>query len=332
MDTLQALKLHTLKSSSTNWVLDFLKIEEIKKQYALDYGGEKEILSGKGVKVAVLDNGIIDSDQFDMDYVEVFDATSDEARNVWENIRYRPNTDKMECLAHTDLTGRIDNATDMMHGSDMAAYIGGKDGIAPQCDLLVINVYDIILKEHALPLAIYYAISKGAHIINISQVVSSSTTELDEAIKYAYLKNVPIMCSSGNSYSDDSLSIEYPAAFQKTYAIGGYTRELTLSPTGQRGRLLDLMGPSMEVPSLISGIKINSGTSIAAAVITGIITLFLNKFYYIKHRMPYYMELKEILLNQAIHPYGEIHDDEWGYGILHPKPLFEYFDTILTNT
>jgi hypothetical protein len=64
--------------------------------------------------------------------------------------------------------------------------------------------------------AIYYGVSNGANVINMSFDFSSSSTELKTAVTYAVNHNVICVASAGNNGADE---LVYPAAYQQ-YVIG----------------------------------------------------------------------------------------------------------------
>lgn len=332
---------------SPKWAYEFLQIDKVKN----DFGINGEPLTGDGVKVAVIDNGIYidENDQSDQFYhklqkVKKFDISGQKAKQAVVKINERDFAAKVDYLKNYKFDVNQKNyGSDGAHGSHMAAIIGGKDGIAPSTDLLILNVHKTEFLKRNIHLAIYYAISQGSQIINISQDASTCSSELKDAVKYAHSRNVFIVCASGNTSSKDGLTVEFPAAYQKTFAIGGYKLHrnedgklsLNFYDNGDRGKLLDFMAPAVNVWSPFNNKLCKPGTSCATAIISGILALFLQKYEEKKGKFPKYSVLKKYLLHGAVHPddeshehhesTGELeeHDEDWGYGLLHPKLLFE---------
>lgn len=133
--------------------------------------------------------------------------------------------------------------------------------------------------------AMYYAVDNGASVINLSAGGFGSSNLLEQAINYAYLNNVPVVVSSGNSNS----VIEYPAKYENAFAIGSTNADDTRSvpffwnaTTGSNfGAELDFVAPGNYIYGLSysSNSNFNSywgGTSQAAPHVTGLISLLLS--------------------------------------------------------
>ncbi len=323
-----------------NWVNDYLKINEIKNFYSHD----NKPLSGENLKIAVIDNGINENDIFNHVNISKHLLCGDIAERIWNALKEK-NRDQIlnELPRHCEFNNLKNDfssipASQMEHGTEMAAYISSEKGICTDAELIVIKAIEDNEPPSFLPLAIYYAIFLEADIINLS-LGSTCTPALQKAIKSAYFHKIPIICAAGNSlqYVEDNEvphvssetmieSIEYPAAYQRTIAIGGYDQGRSHYVEGDRGRLLDFMAPAVNVPSLLGIDDVPKGTSIAAAITSGIIGLFFEKFHKTNNRFPGYAELKKYLSQTAFHPEGEEHDIDWGYGIIRPEHLFQIFN------
>jgi subtilisin family serine protease len=121
-----------------------------------------------------------------------------------------------------------DNApTDVYgHGTNVAGIIGGKAnnwlgfaGIDWNCKLMIcktITDSGIAGNQYAAA-AIYYAVEKGARILNLSFGSPTPSTVLKEAIEYASGKNVIMVAAMGN---DNDSTKYYPAAYPQTIAVG----------------------------------------------------------------------------------------------------------------
>lgn len=324
-----------------NWVIDYLRINEIKAHYCV--GKEKpQGLSGNGIKIAIIDNGINENPYFSGSRISKHLLQGQRAKEMWNQVKghIRPLISE-KIKAHPlfplveDFPGNDDS--DMMHGTNMSSYIVGKKGIAPNAEVILIKAMEGTRRPDFLPFAIHYALAHKVDIINMS-LSTQCSPDLHEAVRQAYFQNAIMICAAGNTLLDPEEgdistalieSIDFPAAYQRTLAIGGYDRNLNHYKAGDRGRLLDFMCPAENVPSLInSDNEIGAGTSIASAICTGIIALFLEKFKDVNQgTSPRYAELKGRLSKASIlpKPYDN-HNEDWGYGILHPKYLFQEFN------
>lgn len=136
--------------------------------------------------------------------------------------------------------------------------------------------------------AIYFAVDHGAKVINISAGGLSPSTLLENAINYAYNNNVIVVCSVGNS---NSLINQYPAKYANTITVGATNPDDTRSTpfcyssttiTGSNfGPELQFVAPGNYIWGLnyLSNTVYNSywgGTSQAAPVVTGVVSLLLS--------------------------------------------------------
>jgi len=77
----------------------------------------------------------------------------------------------------------------------------------------------------AVAAGIRFATDNGAKIINLSLGGPGAQVFMD-VVKYAYSKNVTLVCAAGNEYSS---SLTYPAAYVEAIAIGSIRYDLTRS-------------------------------------------------------------------------------------------------------
>ncbi|MDW3197605.1 MAG: S8/S53 family peptidase [Cytophagales bacterium] len=313
------------EANHKNWVLDYLKITEIKQQFGLFRKSSK-------IKVAVIDTGINKIDYFNDTQVSTYSVVTDYATEFWKKHRNKRRSEiinqLLKQLKQTDcpFTDDYDGYTfdELSHGTAISSYISGQKGISCNSELIMIKASNDANKPMNLPLAIYMAVALGAHVVNIS-LEDRCSAELHDAVLQAYFNEVMLVCSAGNSLEQDVGSIEYPAAFQRTLAIGGYDQDFKLQNDGARGRLLDFMCPSVSVPSLTEDDIIAEGTSIASGICSGIIALYMEAHLEIYGRLPTCKDLKKSLISRCVHPYdpGD-YNEEWGYGIIHPWSLFGF--------
>jgi subtilisin family serine protease len=92
--------------------------------------------------------------------------------------------------------------------------------------------------------AIYWAVDRGADVINMSFSVDQSSKELQEAIKYANERNVICVASAGNGSTSAPM---YPAALSKVIAVGATTNSDTRATFSNYGWTVDLGAPGVQV-------------------------------------------------------------------------------------
>jgi type VII secretion-associated serine protease mycosin len=229
------------------WHLSFLKVGEAQR-----------ISTGKGVIVAVVDSGVSD---------------------------------------HPDLTGSVLNGTDFIekgsngrtdrsgHGTGMAGLIAahgnngnGALGIAPDAKILPVRVLNNKPQKNTqIGPAIEYAISRGAKVINLSVGGGIDPATLN-AVKAAAEADVVLIASAGNKPTDQGVTA--PAFIDSVVAVGAvdkYGKKTTMSVSGPA---LDLTAPGEDIRSVTrnGGYSSTSGTSDAAAIVSGAAALIRSKY------------------------------------------------------
>ena len=194
---------------------------------------------------------------------------------------------------HEDLAGQVigeANFTDSLttddiygHGTHIAGIIAARDndlgiiGIAPGCSLLNVKVADDRGRcdVNSLVEGIVWAVNNGADIINISIEIKESTPDLVEAIQYAWESGALIVAAAGNRGSQEPV---YPACYETAISVGAITEDNKLAPLSNYGDWIDLVAPGYNIYSTSPGdtYKYESGTSFAAAHVSGIAALLFN--------------------------------------------------------
>ena len=164
--------------------------------------------------------------------------------------------------------GNSQNINDNLgHGTHVAGII---HDIIPEAQLLIIKVLDrygygtIDNVTHG----IYYALDKGANIINISIGYEDPDDELKAAIEAAEIKNVPVICAAGNHNT-----IEYPA--QYGISVGSIDNKGNVSEFSTNNATLYALGEDIESTYLNDSYEILTGTSMATAKMTGYIAKYI---------------------------------------------------------
>ena len=164
--------------------------------------------------------------------------------------------------------GNSQNINDNLgHGTHIAGII---HDIIPEAQLLIIKVLDrygygtIDNVTHG----IYYALDKGANIINISIGYEDPDDELKAAIETAESENVPVICAAGNNNT-----IEYPA--QYGISVGSIDNKGNVSEFSTNNATLYALGEDIESTYLNDSYEILTGTSMATAKMTGYIAKYI---------------------------------------------------------
>ncbi len=200
-----------------------------------------------------------------------------------------------------DVTG-----PDASHGTHVAGIIGavrGSSGATPQAAVQGISPNVRIMALRAVPdgderdadvaRAIRYAVDHGAHIINMSfgKAYSPGKAVVDSAVRYAADKGVLLVHAAGNDGENNDVVPSYPTSVLENGSRVGNWLEVGASSwkgedklvTGfsNYGRnMVDLFAPGEDILSTApgGGYKRESGTSMAAPVVSGVAALLLSYF------------------------------------------------------
>lgn len=209
------------------------------------------------------------------------------------------------------------------HGTHVAGIIAaqrgngiGIDGIASHAKIMVLRVVpDGDERDKDVANAIRYAADNGAKIINMSfgKSYSPHKSVVDDAVAYAQSKGVLMVHAAGNSSRNNDKSNNFPnPTFQDTQefcetwievgASGKTTDELVASFTNFGMKSVDIFAPGVDIESTIpdNEYKANSGTSMAAPVVSGVAALIWSYFPELSAQ-----DVREIIV-ASYHSYGKV--------------------------
>jgi subtilisin family serine protease len=195
-----------------------------------------------------------------------------------------------------DVTG-----PDAGHGTHVAGIIGavrgngqGVDGVAPGVRLLSIRtVPDGDERDKDVANAIRYAVDAGADIINMSfgKAYSPFKSAVDDAVRYADERGVLLVHAAGNDGVDLAQTPNYPNPF---YEGGGSAENwIEVGASSWKGNTalaaefsnygrdqVDVFAPGVDILSTAPDgeYERNSGTSMAAPVVSGLAALLMAYF------------------------------------------------------
>lgn len=190
---------------------------------------------------------------------------------------------------------------DAKHGTHVSGIIGavrgnglGVDGIAPAVKIMMIRtVPDGDERDKDVANAIRYAADAGAQVINMSfgKAYSPQKSAVDDAVKYADSKGVLMVHASGNDGANLATAANFPT---RKYLGGGQAQNwIEVGATSWKGgdqlvasfsnygqSDVDVFAPGVDILSTVpgNGYERDSGTSMAAPVVTGLAALLLSYY------------------------------------------------------
>ncbi|TKA04617.1 type VII secretion-associated serine protease mycosin [Actinacidiphila oryziradicis] len=269
---------------------------------AFDAAAIWKISKGKGVTVAVIDDGV-NAQHIDL---------------------------KGSVLTGKDFIdgGSTAPASGDSHGTQMASIIaghghgsGGQDGVmglAPEAKILPIRDDGTGGGDAGAP--IRYAVDHGASVINISMAGPHESPDQDEAIAYALGHDVLVVAGTGNDGTGPNRPL-YPASYPGVLAVGGVKNSGLIWESSNYGPSVLVTAPATYIVS--AGGKTNSsyrsgtGTSDATAFVSAAAALLRSKFPHLTAG-----QIVSRLTKTAGLPAGEkglsLPDEHYGYGFIQP--------------
>lgn len=230
-------------------------------------------------------------------YIEEGADYFDAALNYHYNFDFQPrsivNTD-----ASTAYGNNMVDAANPDHGTHVAGIIAalrgndlGVNGIAPNAVIMPLRTVPAgDERDEDIAKAIRYAVDNGARIINMSFGKGFSPNEplVHEAMRYAESKDVLLIHAAGNDASNNDRVPNYPdgtmgkrkamSNWITVGASGPNPKEDLLAEFSNYGKKkVDILAPGVDINSLKPGeaTAVNSGTSMAAPVVSGLAALIL---------------------------------------------------------
>ena len=170
------------------------------------------------------------------------------------------------------------------HGTAIAGIItahGAIEGVAPQAKLLDVRVFEpeaggagSIASTMALLRGLQWSTDAHARIVNLS-LAGPRDALMGEAIAAMIAKDIVIVAAAGNAGA--SAPNAFPAAFADVIAVTATDSDDALYASANHGSYIAVAAPGVDViaPALFEAYQMNSGTSFAAAQVSGVIALML---------------------------------------------------------
>jgi len=169
------------------------------------------------------------------------------------------------------------------HGTHIAGTIAaanqprGMIGVAPRATIYPVKAFDHNGSAFVsdIILGIEWCVRNRMNIINMSFGMKTRSKALLNAVNNAYNAGIIIIASSGND--GKRKSIDYPARYQQTVAVGATNKLRRIAPFSNRGAFIDIYAPGDKIHSAWLKGKYNemSGTSMATSHVSGAVALLL---------------------------------------------------------
>lgn len=263
-----------------------------------------KIVTGKGIKVAVLDTGMNSHDIL---------PEPIEARSFIQGESWR------------DGNG---------HGTHCSGTVLGREGIglAPDASLMTGKVLSNGGSGSSQGIAdgINWAVEAGADIISMSLGSNSSYAPMQDALKRAWTKGVIIVSAAGNAgFNGSSNTICYPAKFPESLCIGASASNGGIASFSSGGREMDIVCPGQDIisTSTRNGYVSMSGTSMATPFSAGLFALILE----LQRREGYAAwenveAVRVFLTNNSDDKGAPGRDPSWGFGVPRYLQIVEKLD------
>ncbi|MEV0749966.1 type VII secretion-associated serine protease mycosin [Streptomyces sp. NPDC050273] len=224
---------------------------------------------GKGIRVAVIDTGVDDT-----------------------NPQLRDAVDTSAGIDYTGGGGSDGTVDEVGHGTKVAGIIAARPrtgtgfvGLAPEATVIPIRQNDGRRNglDSAMAAAIDHAIAKGAQVINISQDTTRPLADdslLGRAVARAVAEDVVVVAAAGNDGMDGRRRTTYPAGFEGVLAVAASDRNNERAPFSQAGEFVGIAAPGVDIVSTVPGDGqcTDNGTSFAAPYVAGVVALMRAKY------------------------------------------------------
>lgn len=225
-------------------------------------------LTGKHVKVAVLDTGVGNLAAF-KDVTKLSFVTDN------------PRTAKDESNP-IDTDGHGTAVTSVIVGSKQLTTDGTVVGVAPNADVYSLKVFENDGAEMSTILsAVEWCIKNNVQLLNMSLGASEKDPILLRAVNAANAAGLTIVAASGNESTFSRIApVDYPAAYSGVIGVASVDEFKTHSYFSNGGNEVDFVAPGedVRVQSLKGGTKLQSGTSFSAPHITAMLALLKERY------------------------------------------------------
>ena len=215
------------------------------------------------------------------------------------------------------------------HGTGMAGAIAAHQrllGTAPAARLLAVHAFSTSAAAaesttFSILKGIDWSVKEGTRIINMS-FAGPRDPSLEAALKIAYERNIVLIAAAGNA-GPKSPPL-FPGAFSPyVIAVTATDVDDKLFTGANRGKYVSVAAPGVDilVPAPENAYQITTGTSVAAAEVSGIVALLLERNPKLTPA-----DVRRILTQSAKRLSPGDRDDSFGSGLIDPLKALQLAD------
>jgi filamentous hemagglutinin family protein len=245
-------------------------------------------------------------------------------------------------VTHPELEGAVTKSFDAVgapenshaHGTGMAGAIAAHRrllGTAPAARLLAVHAFSstaAITESTTFNIlkGINWSVQEGARIINMS-FAGPRDASLARALKAAYDKGIVLIAAAGNG-GPKSPPL-FPGADPYVIAVTATDVDDKLFTRANRGKYISVAAPGVDilVPAPEGDYQITTGTSVAAAEVSGIVALLLERNPKLTPA-----DIRRILTASAKRLAPGERDDNFGSGLIDPMQALQLADPRIATT
>ena len=255
----------------------------------------KSGLTGKGVKIGILDTGV------------------------------RANHPDLRLAGGISFVNGITSYNDDNgHGTHVAGIIAAQNngigtvGVAPDAGIYAVKVLDKNGEGNQSDVAkgVEWAMQQKLDIVNLSITSSSGTHLLEQTLQKAYDQGMLIVAASGNFPGIVSDEVLYPARYPSVIAVGSVDQNLKRSDFSYYGNDLEFVAPGENILSTYNGNNEETyaeatGTSMASPFVTGMVALYKQAYPSLKGPA-----IRTYMQKSALDLGKKGRDAQYGYGLV----------------
>jgi pentapeptide MXKDX repeat protein len=246
-------------------------------------------------------------------------------------------------IRHPDLAGAVVEQFSAVgrpekphvHGTGMVGAIAAHSrllGVAPKARILAVQAFSADSRQspeattrHIIA-GLEWAISKGARVINMS-FAGPYDPMLQLAMKNAYAKGVVLIAAAGNAGAKSPPL--YPAADPHVIAVTATDQNDQLFGGANQGPHVAVAAPGVDitVPAPSDAYQVTTGTSVAAAHVSGVAALLVER-----HPSVDAATILEVLTASAKRLGAQGRDDRFGWGLVDPASALAELDARIADS